>query len=512
MRIRPAAEPKLLRNLALTSGDKLTVDVGDTLPEDTFYDTILNGVKTVNHHVAQGDFAYNQEKLESVKKLRSKLRKLQKSNDPDVAAMAEGYLAECEKVLDCAAGNKKYTGHFGQYKKRFKSQPDKKKPAKGITARKTKVRMPLRELRKGQIRVVQEHASTGEVFGRSMKDGVQYEIDLGDGITATYKPWVGQNYYAQQGEFELHFDGDPDPKKLEAVMERLDRMGITATIATPQDAELLYLQKQAYVLKVDRSADYKKVMRELDRKGASKEERITQLRAFWEKHLGVDDITRMPGYDPMGEHQAQWDDPTRRAGWRHQMRFDISDEDLDRDLPGHGLYHRLTDDRSMPGFLDELLGSSGAMASTIEKARIGVRPGGMSPVEDMNTGGATYFFTRIRKLPGQRGGSREPGLYFKKRMLRRMDAITYSTDKYGRVTGGTVRKHRKSTIPEWKQIASRKGSDETIFKYSVTLLDNIDVVAVRNSSERTKVIQAFKKHGITRLPDGRRVQDIVVVP
>jgi hypothetical protein len=130
----------------------------------------------------------------------------------------------------------------------------------------------------------------------------------------------------------------------------------------------------------------------------------------------------------------------------------------------------------------------------------------------MNTGGATYFFTRIRKVPGQRGGSREPGLYFKKRMLRRMDAITYSSDKFGRVTGETVRKNRKSTVQEWKQIASRQGSDETIFKYSVTLLDNIDVVAVSSQSQRRQVIQAFKKHGITRLPDGRRIEDIVVVP
>ena len=93
-----------------------------------------------------------------------------------------------------------------------------------------------------------------------------------------------------------------------------------------------------------------------------------------------------------------------------------------------------------------------------------------------------------------------------------MDAITYSSDKFGRVTGDTVRKNRKSTVEEWKQIASRKGSDETIFKYSVTLLDNIDVVAVRSASDRTKVIAAFKKHGITRLPDGRRIEDIVVVP
>jgi hypothetical protein len=194
------------------------------------------------------------------------------------------------------------------------------------------------------------------------------------------------------------------------------------------------------------------------------------------------------------------------------MRFDISDDDLERELPGYGLYHRLTDDSSVPRFLDELLGNNGAMASTVEKMRIGVKPGGMSPTADMDTGGAGYFFTRIRKLPGKRGGSTSPGLYFKKRMLRRMDAVTYSSDHYGKVSGETVRKNRKSTVKEWKQIASRGGGDETIFKYSVTLLDNVDVVAVSSESQRRQVIQAFKTRGIAKLPDGRTVEQIVVVP
>ena len=43
-------------------------------------------------------------------------------------------------------------------------------------------------------------------------------------------------------------------------------------------------------------------------------------------------------------------------------------------------------------------------------------------------------------------------------------------------------------------------------------VSNIDIVAVKSSAERTKVIAAFKKHGITQLPDGRKVEDVVVVP
>ena len=138
------------------------------------------------------------------------------------------------------------------------------------------------------------------------------------------------------------------------------------------------------------------------------------------------------------------------------------------------------------------------------------QPGGMSPAADMESGGATYFFTRIRKTPtATRPG--EPGLYFKKGLLRRMDAITYDRDKYGRCTGTEVREHRKAMIPDWKKIADREGNDETIFKYTVTLADNLDAVVARDAAERARIVAAFKKHGLDRLPDGRKIEDAVLV-
>ena len=148
------------------------------------------------------------------------------------------------------------------------------------------------------------------------------------------------------------------------------------------------------------------------------------------------------------------------------------------------------------------------MVSTVEKMRLGITPGGMSPVADMESGGATYFFTRIRKTPtAARPG--EPGLYFKRNLLRRMDSITYDHDKYGRCTGDEVAKHRKSFIKDWKKIVERDRSDETIFKYTVTLVDNLECIVAHNSRERQAIIQAFKKRGVSRLPDGRRIEDIV---
>ena len=56
----------------------------------------------------------------------------------------------------------------------------------------------------------------------------------------------------------------------------------------------------------------------------------------------------------------------------------------------------------------------------------------------------------------------------------------------------------------------RRGDAPSLPDNEVTLLDNIQVVSVRNETERKRVLEVFRKHGVTRLPDGRRVQDIVI--
>jgi hypothetical protein len=148
------------------------------------------------------------------------------------------------------------------------------------------------------------------------------------------------------------------------------------------------------------------------------------------------------------------------------------------------------------------------MVSTVEKMRMGVAPGGMSPVADMQTGGASYFFTRIKKQPTS---DASPALYFKKQMLRRMDAISYDHDAYGKVIDDYVQRNRGASIDDWKRFSQRHGN-ETIFKYSVTLLDNIEFIVARSDNERREIIQSFTRRGIKKLPDGRKVEDIVHTP
>ena len=196
------------------------------------------------------------------------------------------------------------------------------------------------------------------------------------------------------------------------------------------------------------------------------------------------------------------------------MRFDMSDEDIEEKMKGHGLFHALTNDSDMADFVDRVLTNNGAMVSTTEKMRAGIPVGGASPGIDMDTGGASYFFTRIMRVPTKRSKKirKHSGFYFKKRLLRRQDAVSYSHDAYGKVTPEYIEKYRQSSVSYWKRFArDEDGGNETLFKNSVTLLDNIDVIVAKDTEERRAILRALRKHGVTELADGRRITDIVMV-
>ncbi|MHB1001458.1 MAG: phage head morphogenesis protein [Armatimonadota bacterium] len=504
LKLRPEAQPAVLEKLR--SAERQIVKIGEPLQEDDFADDILAAVKTVNHH--SGDGSYNQGTLDKAGKHLSTLRKLAKSSDPDTKAMADDYIAWLKKVENAVEKRQGIPEKFNQYLKKHVS--DTKKIGSDFTTRKTKVYLTKRSISKGELGVESEASDITSMFGkRPMPDGEQYEIDFGDGVKAVYRPWGSKNLYAHSGELEMVIPERPDAKSVEMALERMEQIGIKANIASPEDAEILYLHKQAYVTKSDRDQEYTKMVASLDNRNASKTERVQTMRAFWEKKLGVRDITKMPGYDPIGEYQHGFKDRSITGGYRHQYRFDISDEQLEKDMAGYSLYHNLTNGSSMSGFLDTALGNNGAMISTVEKLRSGVMPGGMSPEEDMRSGGASYVFTRIKKSP-LAGGERNNGLYLKKRLLRRMDAISYDHDAYGKVIDDYVTQHRGFSPKEWKRYSQNSGN-ETILKYSVTLLDNLEHIVVSSATEHNKVMDVFKKYGISVLPDGRKIEEVVLI-
>lgn len=514
MKVRPESEKKLL-SLLDDSTETLTEMKGQPMKQDSFYNDILGGVKTLNHHIKDGDFAYNEETLKIVRKAQRELRELKKSSDVEISGMAKHYLNAVNKVLKGVEENKKFQGRFNQYLRKTDVPTRKKKDT--LNFRKQKVLYEHKQNKKGEIIIEKTNDDDlRKVLRRDhAKDGLEYRIDLSDGVEAVYKPWNDKNYYAHQGELELKITGHPDSKTLEKLIDKLNDLGLDGRLATQEDQELVYLYKQAYLIKEDAEPGYKNLVRKLDNQSATKEQRIKVLREYWAGRLGVNDITKLPEYNPYGEYSLSGNAMRKKvfsetAGYKNTYRFDVGKQELERELKGYGLYHKMTNGRDLIKTIDNILANNGAFVSTVEKIRLGLPVGGMSPLDDMGSGGASYFFTRLRKVPNKNEAG-EVGLYFKKNMIRRLDAITYDGDKYGRVTGSTVRNNRYSNLNMYRNIARQYRSDETIFKNTVTLLDNIEHINVYGRVNKQKLVNVFYEHGIKKLPDGRKIEDVILV-
>ena len=46
---------------------------------------------------------------------------------------------------------------------------------------------------------------------------------------------------------------------------------------------------------------------------------------------------------------------------------------------------------------------------------------------------------------------------------------------------------------------------------AIPLLDNIDVIVVGSEREKQRLLEVFRNRKIMKLPDGRKVEDIVLV-
>lgn len=502
MKIRPNADKSLVSKMRLGLHENENTPI--PLSQDIYYQDILRAIKHISHHVDDGN--YEAPKIEIGLRHRSALQKiLTSSNDKDLREMAGTYLKWIDEIELAYNQKREVSGFFKQY---LKLPENKLNQQLGYQTIESGVQSTLRKIHGGYLTVEDDDASNKKVFKTdSISSGKQYTVKFTDGTIVRYCPWSDDNLYAQQGSLEILHTGDISGEQVEKMLNKLETLGVNTTIAKLENAEYMYLQKMAYIRKVDTNDKYKTMMNDFDKRGASLNERVVALRSFWQNELNVKDLTKLPDYNPQGDYQAGFTNRKLKGGYRHQYRFDISDDDLETEMKDYRLYHELTNSSEMSSFLEQVFENNGAMVSTIEKVRIGITPGGMSPVQDMHSGGASYFFTRIRKASPQNPD--RGGLYFKKQLLRRMDAISYSHDAYGKVKDNYVHSHRAFSINEFKKFAGKE-KNETIFKYSVTLLDNIDYIVVLDKKEREKILQLFRKKGIEKLPDGRSVESIII--
>lgn len=531
LKIRPESDAKIVK--ALQAGERVGAQavapaapaIGKPLAEDMFYDDILKAVKTAKHHA--GDGAYNTATLNAARAHRPALEQLALSTDAEVQAMAQHYLKWLNDVDMMVANQVDNGAVFARYVRQSLPPPPPAAPAVAPSTAPFRYsegegRFTLREVQDGRLVAQQDGVSISDSrFGQtgSVKADIEYAVEFPDGTRVHYRKWMapnqesGQpNVFALRGDMEIVLEGPATVARVETMLDKLQALGIKADRATPVDEEILYLKKQAYVLKLDnQGSDFALLVESMGQRGLTPEEQVVELRTWWSKKLKVKDVTQLPHYNPAGEYSYSHLTGRQNAGWRLHYRFDISPEAVAAEWADHGFYNSITgydpstgNSNTVMSLVQRMLDNGNpALLSNREKIRSGVAASGASVSSDFRTGGANYVFTRFGTQSG-----RGAGMVWKPGIVRRMDAISYSGDNFGKVIGQHVRDNRRSTLKEIKSKCTG-GSNETIFKHDLTLLDNIQYIVGGSDANRRAIIQAFKDKGITHLPDGRAIEDVV---
>ncbi len=497
-KVRPEAEARFVK--AIRAGG-IAEEQQLRLPQDMtwgFYDDILGGLKTINYHIAKHDTKWNMAKINAALKHKDTLLMMARSREANVANMAAYYLEQITKIEDVVLH-----GRPPRVAKNFKPFLVSAEKDEAVAVGYTSLVRKEGKVLKREILPTGEIKSTGGLVDPAVgKITQQYEVTFSDGTVLRYNAWDDANSFSVQGQVEIVIDGKVDAQTVDRALKNLEALGLNGKVATAVDQELMYLKKQAYSVRESIThKTYAKLVDDLAARHASPAEQVTELRRYWSNRLKVPDVTKLPEYQPAGEYVGN-------TGWRVWYRFDISDADLDNNMSGYTLGHKVTGMRNAVDVIDSMVTKSKGLISTSEKVRMGMfqGAGGMSPSADMSSGGGNYIFTRIVSS----GRRYERGnLHFKKRLLRRMDAISYNGDHYGRTTGNFVTTNRKTTFNQWKS-AAKITDNETIFKNCVSFLDDLDhIECFGDTREQREIIKKFHDLGITHLPDGRRVEDIV---
>lgn len=496
-----------VRDKAMARLDKMiggAADAGEFFSTDDLYNSTLNTIKGIKKQftgVADGqlrelDISRAKEAWTKYKAAEAEIKSLVKmgrlgQNDLKRFTAHYGDWLETLHQISIQKTGTKYTPFKKWMDVQLKPLPSMAHKVKTVAAagpeikfRQIKDAIIEKKIEKGHLIQTDTKLSLGKA-----EVHVAYEADI-DGVRVRY--WGKTPLFADKGKVEFMVDGD-GAAATEKVINAMKKLGIDTTRSAVDD-ELLYLKQILYHMN---DSGYTALEHEIRDMAAG--DAVKKLQGLVSKKIGKD-VTKIKEYAPLGERNAFGQGKVIRM--RPDLAVDKSFQDFRQK---YSLYHSLYQD--IPSAIDAILESGGNMISTTNKLRVGKQWGGWSPGSDMGTGGASYLFTRIQPIVEASGHT---GLQWDTNLLRRLDSISYNGDKYGRVTGDTVRTHRKTGVSEWIDTA-RHGSNETIFKDTLSILDpNFKRVTCRNEAERRATIAVFKKHGYKTMPDGRSLESVIV--
>jgi SPP1 gp7 family putative phage head morphogenesis protein len=298
--------------------------------------------------------------------------------------------------------------------------------------------------------------------------------------------------------------GDAAGIRVQAIVQD---MGVNIEKTTKADREELYLDQMAYSHTA--KGTRRKQREPYDKITGTQAQRIgakQQMISNWVGH----NITTNKYYKDRNRDTLQ----AFGHGRQVMYRADFKPLEVDGFAKKHRLYHNPnglspsgTYGQGAWGRILPMINGGGQLISLADRLRRGLSPGDSSPDADFNGGGANYVFARIQQSAS--GDTPHTGIFFKaERLARRVDAVSYPSDKYGNITDSTQRSYRAGTVGELRDNA--QGShNEMIFKDGLSLFEDLDVIVLYDKAERDQAIKDLKAIGYNKWPDGRVLTKVI---
>ena len=376
---------------------------------------------------------------------------------------------------------------------------------------------------------------------RSQANGTEYEIDMGEGWKAVYRPYKendpSSTEYSLRGQLEVHAPAGAGHGK--DLVERLEQLHLVNKPMTAAEGEWTYLSNNIQAQGLSQAAGMKAAMetaqgledlqvQELVHQrmdalmGLDSDDLQTQMKRIQleaaQKVLpmkvevvrdavakasgfsGGAELAASPGYEPT---------PTTSGRWLTWSRFDVTgkQEEVTKAFSGRSLTHSIGS-----GDLAGLL-STGVLASTEKRATMGIGSGvGMSEQDDKMTGGANSVFLRVQPTSSDPGGGvlvwDDPSV-----LMRRSDYYGYNGDHYGAINPDHHNYSAEAITRDPMKIAKfYSGANEVMFRGGLDLLgaEAPSRIVCKSAGERKKILASFSARGINEL-GGKPVEDVLCV-
>lgn len=301
----------------------------------------------------------------------------------------------------------------------------------------------------------------------------------------------------------VHIDvAGADLAAADRAMATLADLGVTTTRTTSGERLGLYLDKLAN-LRGLKDAKLRNAWAKLDEITDQAERNGAKL-ALLNKEAGYD-LTGSPHWNPEGVYQAFG------HGRTLQMRPDLDTPAMVSFERNHRVYTNVTGLGVGAGSdqwnrLLSAIDGGGILSSQMERARRGIRAAGSSVSADHSSGGANYVFTRLVS-----NRTHATGVYFKPRIVRRVDAFSYDSDVFGSVELD-VQRSRRAIDAEGFIANAKNGRNETNFRDGISLFDDLDRIIFSTKGEAAQAIADMRERGYKTWPDGRPLEDVLLGP